>query len=351
MKILIEAITREFYQALIDKNTEYEGIFYVGIKTTRVFCRPTCSRKKPKFDNCEFYQTAQEALLASFKPCKRCRPLSHPSYTSTLVHALMEAVERNPEKRWMDQDFQEFSVTAKTARRHFQKRFGITFIAYARNKRIEVAMKDIIRGGSVIEAQLNAGYESSSGFRDAFSKVMGGAPTSFKQHRNVLKTTWLDTLLGPMLAVSDDKAIYLLEFVDRYDLEQEIEQLKTQTNSVIILGGSDPIDSIETELKYYFEGKLKEFKTPLHLLGSPFQKLAWDALIDIPYGTTISYANLATAAGMEPVCETISEVNKANKLAIVIPCHRIINGDGGLDGYACGARRKEWLINHEKKFK
>src|ERR1700732_2359943 len=111
---------REYYQALLDKNPEYEGIFYVGVKTTGVFCRPTCPARKPKFENCEFYQTAQEALLASFRPCLRCRPLIYPNHVSDLVYSLVEAVEANPEKRWKDQDFEELSVDACTARRQFK---------------------------------------------------------------------------------------------------------------------------------------------------------------------------------------------------------------------------------------
>src|SRR5579872_4319628 len=89
-----------FYKALLDKNSQYEGIFYVGVKTTGVFCRPTCPAKKPKFENCEFFETAQQALLAAYKPCKRCRPLSHPNHVPELVQTLVEAVEQNPEKRW-----------------------------------------------------------------------------------------------------------------------------------------------------------------------------------------------------------------------------------------------------------
>src|SRR5579864_6723244 len=105
---------KKYYQALIEKNTEYEGIFYVGVKTTGVFCRPTCPARKPKFEHCEFFSTAQEALLASFRPCKRCRPLSHPNHVSELVQKLVEAVENNPEKRWQNKDFRALSVDAAT---------------------------------------------------------------------------------------------------------------------------------------------------------------------------------------------------------------------------------------------
>ncbi|MEI8125229.1 MAG: bifunctional transcriptional activator/DNA repair enzyme AdaA [Parachlamydiaceae bacterium] len=185
---------KEYYQALIDKKTEYEGVFFVGVKTTGVFCRPTCPARKPKFEHCEFFETAQQALLASFRPCKRCRPLSHPNHVSKLIQTLVEAVEESPEKRWKDRDFRELSVDASTARRQFKKRFGMTFVEYARARRMGLAMKQIRAGEAVINAQLSTGYESGSGFRDAFSRIMGAAPTKLGKN-NILKASWIDTPL------------------------------------------------------------------------------------------------------------------------------------------------------------
>jgi len=104
---------KEYYAALITKNPEYEGVFYVGVKTTGIFCHPTCSARKPKFGNCEFFTTAKEALLASFRPCQRCQPLSHPNQVSPIVQALVKAIEDNPEKRWKEQDFHELGTCTK----------------------------------------------------------------------------------------------------------------------------------------------------------------------------------------------------------------------------------------------
>lgn len=339
---------QELYQALIDKNPEYEGVFYVGVKTTGIFCRPTCPARKPKFENCEFYKTAKEALLASFRPCLRCRPLSHPNHVSSLVRTMIEAVELNPEKRWRTADFKELSVDESTARRQFKKRFGMTFVEYARARRMGIAMKQIREGEKVIEVQLNTGYESSSGFRDAFSKIMGAAPTNFDKQHNILKSSWLDTPLGNMLVVSDEDGLYLLEFVERRGLEREIEHLRIKTKSAIIPGRTTVIDSIEEELANYFAGKLKNFKTPIHMLGSPFQKMAWQELINIPYGQTRSYMEQAQAIGKPTAFRAVANANGANQLAIIIPCHRIINSNGELGGYGGGIIRKQWLINMEK---
>ncbi|WP_057624491.1 trifunctional transcriptional activator/DNA repair protein Ada/methylated-DNA--[protein]-cysteine S-methyltransferase [Candidatus Berkiella cookevillensis] len=339
---------KDYYQALIAKNTEYEGVFYVGVKTTGVFCRPTCPARKPKFEHCEFFETAQQALLASFRPCKRCRPLSHPNHVSALVQTLVEAVEANPEKRWKDKDFQELSVDASTARRQFKKRFGMTFVEYARARRMGLAMKQIRTGTAVIDAQLSTGYESSSGFRDAFSRIMGAAPTKLGQ-TTLLKATWLDTPLGPMVAIANEHALYLLEFIDRRGLEREIERLRQKTKSAIVPGLTPAISSIESELRQYFSGNLKKFRTPLSLLGSPFQLQVWEELQKIPYGETRSYSDIAAKINKPSAFRAVATANGANQLAIVIPCHRVINTNGNLGGYGGGLSRKEWLINLEKK--
>lgn len=344
-------INHEYYQALLDKNSAYEGVFYVGVKTTGIFCRPCCPARKPKFEHCEFFSSAQDALLASYRPCKRCHPLSNPQQVSTLIQTLVAAVEANPEKRWKDKDFDAFSVDASTARRQFKKRFGMTFVAYARARRMGIAMKQIREGNQVIEAQLNAGYDSGSGFRDAFTKIMGTAPSNITQHPKILKTSWIDTPLGPMLAIADEQELYLLEFVDRRGLEREVERLRNRTKAAIIPGTTFSISSIEQELKDYFNGHLKHFKTPLYYMGSEFQKKVWQELTCIPYGETRSYSRQAEMLGKPTAFRAVANANGANQLAIIIPCHRIINLNGDLGGYGGGLSRKKWLIEHEQRNK
>ncbi|PAD30521.1 MULTISPECIES: bifunctional transcriptional activator/DNA repair enzyme AdaA [Paenibacillus] len=340
-------LKEQYYQALVAKDSEYEGLFYVGVKTTGVFCRPTCPARKPKYENCEFYETAQQALLASFRPCQRCRPLSHPNQVSDVVRILVEAVENNPEKRWKGQDFKDLSIDESTARRQFKKRFGMTFVEYARARRMGLALKNIRSGRTIIDAQLSTGYESSSGFRDAFSRIMGAAPTQVDDGQ-VLKASWIDTRLGPMMAVADDTALYLLEFVDRRGLEREVERLRKRTRSAIVPGVTEPIRSIERELAAYFDGTLTAFHTPLFCLGTPFQKSVWEQLIAIPPGETRSYQDIAVALGKPSACRAVAQANGANQLAIVIPCHRVINTSGDLGGYGGGLTRKNWLLTHEK---
>ncbi len=166
----------------------------------------------------------------------------------------------------------------------------------------------------------------------------------------MLKSSELDTPLGRMFAIADEDSLYLLEFTDRLALPGEIERLKKRTKSEITPGTTRQIESIAGELKRYFDGTLKIFQTPLFMLGSDFQKMAWKALLDIPYGETRSYADQAAAIGRPSSYRAAANANGANQIAIVIPCHRIINSDGKLGGYGGGLQRKQWLLDHEKLY-
>lgn len=167
--------------------------------------------------------------------------------------------------------------------------------------------------------------------------------------RRVLKAAWLDTPLGPMLAIADDRALYLLEFVDRRGLEGELGRLRLETETAIILDQTGPIDAVGRKLKEYFAGELKAFKTPIAPLGSPFQQSVWKALQEIPYGETRSYGEVAAEVGRPSAARAVAQVNGANRLALIVPCHRVIGADGAPRGYGGGVSSKGWLLEHEKR--
>lgn len=335
-----------YYDAFVKQNSEFDGIFFVGITTTGIFCRPTCPARKAKFERCDFFPTAQEALLAGYRPCKRCQPLSHPNQEPDLIKTLIEAVEADPEKRWTDADFRALQIDSSTVRRQFKKRFGMTFVAYARARRMGIALQQIRNGSRIIEAQQDSGYESGSGFRDAFSRIMGSPPSA--NHHNILKAEWIDTPLGPMVAIASDDLLYLLEFVDRRGLESEVERMRLKIKAAIIPGKTNITEQIKTELQAYFSGQLRVFKTPTAVFGTDFQQSVWKMLTNIPYGTTSSYAELAKSIGNPNAVRAAARANGSNQMAIIIPCHRIIQSNGDLAGYSGGVIRKQWLIDHEK---
>lgn len=203
------------------------------------------------------------------------------------------------------------------------------------------------RDSAVENTEFSSGYES---FKETFSRAME-ADSAKINTAHALVTSWLYTELGPMLAIADEHTLYLLEFEDRRGLAKEIDRLRQKTTSSFILGRTPPINSIEKELKAYFKGTLRAFTTPISLLGSPFQKEVWDQLLQIPSGETKSYLEIAQAIGKPTASRAVAQAVGANRLAIVIPCHRVINTDGKLGGYAGGLTRKQWLLNNEKHHK
>lgn len=195
----------------------------------------------------------------------------------------------------------------------------------------------------MIQTQLPA----NSKFIDSLSKMMNSPPSKTSAAK-IFHSSWIDSPLGAMLAIADENALYLLEFTERKKLEREIEQLKKHTNSKIIQGKTKPIHSIEKELSLYFSGKCSDFNTPIQMMGTPFQRCVWEELCRIPTGETRSYREVAEAIGKPTGSRAVAQANGSNQLAIIIPCHRVINANGKLGGYGGGIHRKEWMLNHEK---
>jgi AraC family transcriptional regulator, regulatory protein of adaptative response / methylated-DNA-[protein]-cysteine methyltransferase len=169
-----------------------------------------------------------------------------------------------------------------------------------------------------------------------------------KNHTATLTSSLVETPLGTMIAIANEQFLYLLEFVDSRGVDREIEKLCITTKATIITGSTAPIESIKKELAAYFNGTLQQFTTPIHMIGTPFQQSVWKALQHIPYGHTNSYGEQAHIIGNKTAFRAVANANGGNQLAIIIPCHRIINGNGKLGGYAGGINRKQWLLDFEK---
>lgn len=336
----------EYYQALKTRDRQYDGIFFAGIKTTGIFCHPSCTARKPKMENCEFYPTAKEALLAGYRPCKICQPLSFPQAIPEDVQLLVNAVEEQPEKRWKEADFSAIGLNSATARRKFKDIYHMTFVQYARARRMGLAFKEIRQGSKVIDQQLEAGYESASGFNDAFTKIMGN--TAKKTAARTLNAAFISTPIGRMLCLTDERYLYLLEFEDRRGLEREIERLREKYEFRIIYGQTAIHQQVEEQLGEYFEGNRTEFSLPLFYDGSPFQQEVWKILETIPSGETLSYQEIAIRLGDKKKVRAVGRANGSNKIAIVIPCHRVIGHNGNLTGYAGGLERKQYLLELER---
>lgn len=324
-----------------------EGLFIVGVRSTGIFCRPTCSARKPLPENVDFFPDVSAALHAGFRPCKRCQPMDAVLPPPRLVKLLREAVERDPTSRLSEKDLKALGIEPTTARRQFRRHQGMTFQAYARARRVGLALRDVQEGASVTETQFARGFESASGFRSAFARLFGAPPRDAAQAR-VCFAERINTPLGMMLGVCSDEGLVVLDFVDRRGLERKLGTLQRSLGCAVIPGGHAHLARASAQLEEYFKGTRQRFDLPLSPKGSPFETAAWTYLQNIPYGETRSYAQMATALGRAGAARAAGRANGMNFISLVIPCHRVIGADGALTGYGGGIARKQWLLHHEQ---
>jgi AraC family transcriptional regulator of adaptative response/methylated-DNA-[protein]-cysteine methyltransferase len=340
----------EFYQALLERDSAFDGVVYYGIITTGIFCRSVCSARKPKRANVRYFGTPKAALDAGFRPCKLCRPLEAAlgiSQVPAPIRSLMEALSEDPSRRIRDADLRALGLDPSTVRRFFKRKYAMTFHAFARTTRLSLAFDAIRCGASVTDAAFASGYGSLSGFGDAAKVHTGHSPGAAADSAFWLSR--LETPLGTMVAGVHSGRLCLLEFADRKALETEIRDLEKRF-AAEARPGRDPLhDRLERQLAAYFKGESEAFDLDLEFPGSDFQRAVWKALLAIPYGRTRSYGEQATSIGRPTAVRAVARANGQNRIAIVVPCHRVIGSDGSLTGYAGGLDRKRFLLELESR--
>ncbi len=338
---------QEKYDAYCRSDSLYEGSFITAVKTTGVFCRPTCNARNPKIENITFFDSTQEAIQDGFRPCKLCKPMEKMDETPEYIQSLIKELHENPYLRVKDYDLRERGVEPSQIRRWFKKHHNITFHAYQRMLRINTAFNSIKSGGTVTSSAFDSGYDSLSGFNEGYRSIFGDSATRTKEKLiiNVIRFT---TPVGPMFSCATDQGICLLDFTDRKMLETEFKDLCKRLNAVILPGENPYLDQVQSELSEYFSGKRKNFSVPLHAPGTDFQQSVWKVLQEIPYGGTRSYKQQAIAMNNPKAVRAVASANGRNRISIIIPCHRVIGTDGQLVGYGGGLHRKKWLLEFEK---
>ena len=338
------------YKALDNRDPSYDGRAFVAVSSTGIFCRLTCPARTPLFKNCSFYETVIECFEAGYRPCKRCDPTGMVMAEDSSVRRLYDALQAEPERRWREEDIIAFGLDPSTIRRQFKRSFGMTFLEMARLTRLRAGFTTLSQGDRVIDAQIDAGFESPAAFRSAFCNLTGLNPSDLHQNATLV-VDWIDTPLGPMFAAAVPERLHLLEFADRRALKTEVQRLAKAFKGNIGFGSSPIFDILRDQLDAYFQGSQATFTIPLALHGTAFTKEVWRALQDIPAGQTRSYADLARAIEAPTATRAVARANGANQIAILIPCHRVIGSDGSLTGYGGGLWRKQKLLETEQLYK
>jgi len=331
------------YAALLARDPAYEGVALVGVTSTGIYCRLTCPARKPLARNCQWFDSAAAARQAGFRPCLRCKPQGAQADAHPVIRDLMDALADDPDHRWSENGIAARGHDPSTVRRLFRHHFGQSFLQMARAARLRQGITRLNKGGRMIDAQMDSGFDSASGFRRAFAQLFGHPPHQMTSDAD-LRADWIQTPLGGMIVIADSAALHLLEFVDRKALPAGLRKLSLLAGGRIGLGRTPVTDLTEAALTAFFAGENGQLDIPVRLAGTAFQQRVWQELRNIPAGQTRSYRQLATAIGQPNAVRAVAGANGANRLALVVPCHRVIGSDGTLTGYAGGLWRKEKLI-------
>lgn len=337
---------RTMLRAVAARDPEWDGLFVVAVRTTRIACRPTCPSRPAKPENLEFFGTLAQAEAAGYRRCLRCRPersAAVPDWWSALTTLLHDAGDRHVS----DADLRRAKIDPVAVRRHFHRKHGTTFHAWRRSQRVTKAQHQLREGAMLDEVIVQSGYASHSGFRDAFNRVVGAPPGRARQ-RETLIAAIIDSPVGPLMTATLDSGLVLLEFGDQQRLEEQSARLRKHFREPLVLGEHRHLDQLRTELEEYFAGARQVFTVPLQVRGTPFEERVWSALQQIPYGKTCSYVDVAEAIGSPKASRAVGSANGRNRIAIVIPCHRVVNADGKLGGYGGGLWRKRRLLELEE---
>ena len=311
------------------------------------FCLPECKKAPGEGPESRSFETARDALAAGFRPCKTCTPLRTGIADPNWLVPLMSEVETDPGRRWHDHDLEMMNLDPGMIRRWFVANHGFTFHAYTRLRRLGSALMQIQHGESVDKAVLASGFESESGFREAFAQVFGNPPSAVDRESSI----WINrvaTPLGSMIMGVHDGGLCLLEFAERRMLDTQLKRLSQRMGRVFLPGDHPMMERVKTELDAYFNGTLRKFTVPLQAPGTEFQESVWAALPAIPYGETRSYADVAEKIDHGDAVRAVGRANGDNRIAIIIPCHRVVGSDGELTGYGGGLWRKEYLLAMEQ---
>lgn len=335
-------------EAFLGGDGTFDGIFWTGVRSTGIFCRPSCPARKPRPEQLSFFATPEDAEAAGYRPCKRCRPFEAPGSTPPWLGPLLDAVEMDPSRRWSERELRERGFQPERVRRWFQRTHGMTFQAYHRARRLGAALEEVQGGRPVGRVAFESGYDSLSGFQDAFRQTFGAPPTELGDAL-LIRVEHLTTPLGPMLVGASDRAIHVLEFTDRKALERQLRRTKDGLRAVLTPAPSELGQRMQAALDGYFGGETDALSgLPLEPVGTPFQRSVWSRLEQIPAGETISYADVAETLGRPSAVRAVGAAVGANPIALVVPCHRVVGSDGRLTGYAGGLWRKRRLLDLER---
>ena len=337
------------WASVVTRDSAMDGKFYYAVKTTGVYCKPSCAARQPRPENVSFHTTREDAEQAGFRPCKRCQPDQPPlteqhAATITAVCRLIEQSENTPS---LDELAAHAGLSSYYFHRVFKAITGLTPKGYAaahRAKRLRSGLED---GHSVTAAIYDAGYNSSSRFYEEADQLLGMTPTSYRAGgaKTSIRFAIGECSLGAILVASSERGVCTILLGDDADaLARDLQDRFPHSN---LSGGDREYEQLVAKVVGFIEAPALGLDLPLDVRGTAFQQRVWQALREIPVGATASYGEIANRIGIPNAARAVGRACAANALAVAIPCHRVVRFDGALSGYRWGVERKRTLLERE----
>jgi AraC family transcriptional regulator of adaptative response/methylated-DNA-[protein]-cysteine methyltransferase len=337
------------WEALTRRDKAADGRFYYAVKTTGVYCRPSCPSRLPLRKNVDFFDTPRAAEAAGWRSCKRCRPTGpslQQAYAATVEKAC-RIIEMADEAPSLEVLAQAVAMSPHHFHRVFKAITGVTPKAYAVAHRAKQVREQLPKAASVTEAIYGAGFNSNSRFYSKSIDTLGMTPTQFRKGgaNNAIRFAVAECSLGSVLVAASEKGVCAVLMGD--DPAVLVRDLQDRFPKAHLVGGDDRFNKTVSRVIACIEAPRTGFDLPLDVRGTAFQQKVWQALRQIPEGKTVSYSDIAERIGLPKAVRAVAQACGANALAVVIPCHRVLRNDGALSGYRWGIDRKKALLLKE----
>ncbi|MCB2015329.1 MAG: bifunctional DNA-binding transcriptional regulator/O6-methylguanine-DNA methyltransferase Ada [Sphingobium sp.] len=342
--VLTLRIDDEAYAAFLRRDRAWDGRVIIAVRTTGIYCKPSCAARRPRRENIEFYDTPEEARYAGYRACMRCRP-DDVGRDEIAIRRAVELLEAAEERMSLEELAQQVGYAPHHFQRLFKRSVGVSPAAYARRLRQQRAERALSETASVTDAIYDAGYSGPSRFYAQAGEAMGMTPMKRKKGGAGVQIRYaiVDSALGKMLVAATDKGLCRISF------DEGEAELRAHFPNAEILPSDAGFDALVQQVIASVDAPDKASgDLPLDIRGTAFQQTVWDALRRIPAGETRSYAQIAAEIGRPKAVRAVGTACGDNEIAIVIPCHRVLRSDGSLGGYAYGLERKRALLERER---